>query len=127
ALGKDQIDARTDIYSLGALAYFLLTGQPPFVRETPMEMLFAHVRDAPVPPRELRPDIPADLQEIILRCLQKDPSERFPDADSLEQALAQCECADQWTRQDAARWWRRYGAKPLATKAATPLPEVAVP
>jgi len=108
ASGKDDVDARTDIYSLGTVAYFLLTGQAPFVRDTAMEMLMSHVYE-PVPPlTELRPDIPADLQEVVLRCLEKDPANRFADAESLEQALAQCRSADQWTRDEAAAWWQAH-------------------
>ena len=53
ALGKNQVDSRTDIYSLGGLGYFLLTGQPPFVRQTAMALLVAHVHEAVTPPREL--------------------------------------------------------------------------
>jgi serine/threonine-protein kinase len=69
-------------------------------------MLIAHLHDPAAPLCALRPDVPADLQAVVLRCLEKDPACRFPDADSLEQALARCRCADQWTRQQAADWWR---------------------
>jgi serine/threonine-protein kinase len=107
AKGKE-LDGRSDIYSLGAVAYFLLTKQPPFVRESPIEVMMAHVRDPVIRPNALRPDVPADLQEVVLRCLQKDPARRFADAESLEQALGQCACAGQWTQQEAAAWWRRW-------------------
>src|SRR5262249_49692120 len=83
ARGRAQVDATADIYSLGAVAYFLLTGHPPFVRDAAMEMMVAHVHEAPAPPHELRSDVPAELEEIILRCLAKDPAHRFPDADTL--------------------------------------------
>jgi serine/threonine-protein kinase len=106
ALGRSNLDAHTDIYSLGAVAYFLVTGQPPFIRETPMELLVAHAHEKPTPLSDLRPDIPEDLQALIMQCLEKEPSRRFADADTLEQALAACACADLWTRHSAARWWR---------------------
>jgi serine/threonine protein kinase len=110
ASGKDEVDARTDIYSLGTVAYYLLTGQAPFVRESAMEMLMCHVYE-PVPPLgDLRPDVPADLQDVVMRCLEKTPANRFVDAESLEQALAQCASADQWTRPDAAAWWQEHRA-----------------
>jgi hypothetical protein len=112
AAGKSQMDARSDIYSLGAVAYFLLTGQPPFVRETAMMMLMAHAYEPVVPPAKLRPDVPDDLQAVVLRCLEKDPSRRFPDVHSLEQALASCAAADQWTQEQAALWWHEH---PLPT------------
>jgi len=106
ALGKDNLDARTDIYSLGSLAYFLLTGQPPFTRDSAMEMVVAHVHEPAAPLTDLRPELPLDLQDVILRCLNKAPDQRFQDVDSLERALADCTCADQWDRDRAADWWK---------------------
>jgi eukaryotic-like serine/threonine-protein kinase len=113
ALGKNNIDTRTDIYSLGSLAYFLLTGQPPFSRDSAMEMLVAHVHEPPAPLTDLRPELPVDLQDVILRCLQKDPEQRFQDVDSLDRALADCACADQWDRDRAAEWWKDREETPL--------------
>ena len=108
AAGKSKLDPRSDIYSLGAVAYFVLTGQPPFVRETAMMMLMAHAYETVVPPQKLREEIPADLQAVVLRCLEKDPARRFPDAHSLEQALAACAAAEQWTEEMAALWWHTH-------------------
>ncbi len=105
-LGDRDVDPRSDIYSLGAVAYAVLTGRPPFERESPLDVMIAHARDEAVPPSQLRADVPADLERIILRCLAKRPEDRYPDADSLEQALAQCAAADQWTQLQAARWWQ---------------------
>jgi len=106
AIGKGQIDSRTDIYSLGAVAYFLVTGQPPFRRDTPMELVAAHMKDPAPPPRELRPELPIDLEEVILMCLRKNPDERFADMESLDLALAACESANDWTADRARDWWR---------------------
>src|SRR6516162_943994 len=78
ARGQDDLDARSDIYSLGAVAYTLLTGRPPFESTNPFEVMIAHVRDDVVPPSELRADVPADLEQVILRCLAKTPEDRFP-------------------------------------------------
>jgi serine/threonine-protein kinase len=108
ATGKDSVDARTDVYSLGALSYFLLTAQAPFVRDTAMEILMCHVYEPVTPLTDLRPELPADLQEVVLRCLEKDPARRYQDVASLEQALSHCLCADQWTRHDAAAWWHHH-------------------
>lgn len=109
-------DERSDIYSVGALAYFLLTGQPPFNHRTPMEIIAAHLRDRPAPLTKHRPDVPAELQASILRCLEKEPAQRFPSAASLEQALGAAPIAQTWTEQDAAQWWRTNsgtnGSKP---------------
>jgi serine/threonine-protein kinase len=99
-------DARSDLYSLGAVAYFLLTGRPPFVRESSMDVLAAHLVDAVAPLATLRPDVPEDLQAVVLRCLAKAPAERFPDVDSLDKALAECRDAGRWTQAVAAAWWR---------------------
>jgi len=102
--GKE--DARTDIYALGAVAYYLLTGKPPFSGKNPVEIIIAHSRDEVVPPSRVRDKIPADLDKIVLRCLAKKPEDRFADVDSLETALASCECATQWSDEAAAAWWR---------------------
>jgi hypothetical protein len=107
ALGKPEVDARCDLYSLGGVAYHLVTGRLPFERPTLMEMLLAHARDPVVPVREVRADVPADLAAVIMRCLEKDPGQRFPDAESLEKALAACQCAGRWTQDRAAEWWRK--------------------
>jgi serine/threonine-protein kinase len=93
AAGREAVDARSDIYSLGAVAYFLLTGQPPFRRATAVQTLAAHLDDAVVPPTRLQPGLPADLEAVALRCLEKDPARRFPNAEVLDQALAQCACS----------------------------------
>ncbi len=109
AAGEAAIDPRTDIYSLGAVAYFLLTGRPPFVRETAMRTLAAHLHLPPTPPTELRPDLPDDLAAVVLRCLAKDRADRPPSAEALEEALAGCRDAGRWTEQDALHWWRSRG------------------
>jgi serine/threonine-protein kinase len=103
--GKQDLDARSDIYSLGAVAYFLLTGQPPFVRPTPLQTLIAHLHDAAAPLDQLRPDVPADLQAVVLRCVEKAPAHRYADARSLDKALAACHAAGLWTEERAAGWW----------------------
>jgi serine/threonine-protein kinase len=81
--GKKEPDLRSDIYSTGAVAYYLLTGQPPFVRPTPLQTLVAHVCDPPTPLDQLRADVPADLQAVVWRCLEKNPNQRFADARDL--------------------------------------------
>jgi eukaryotic-like serine/threonine-protein kinase len=107
--GAQELDERSDIYSLGAVAYYLLTGRPPFEGDNGIAVLIAHARDAVVPPSLIRPGIPRDLELVVLRCLAKDASERFANAESLEQALGECDCAGGWDRDLAARWWGEYG------------------
>ena len=105
SVGDSEPDVRSDIYSLGAVAYFLLTGRPPFERDTLMKVLIAHARDDVVPPSVIQSDIPDDLEQVVLRCLEKDRGERFQDAESLEAAFARCESNGQWTEHLAKRWW----------------------
>jgi serine/threonine-protein kinase len=101
--GQEAVEARSDIYSVGALAYFLLTGRPPFAGRTGMKLIAAHLYEVPDPLSRHRPDVPADLEAVILRCLAKDPNARFPDALSLRAALSSCAAAAQWTAREAAR------------------------
>jgi serine/threonine-protein kinase len=118
ALSDAQPDARSDIYSLGAVAYYLTTGRPPFPGDQPIKVLFAHANQSVVPPSAHRPEIPADLEQVILRCLAKDPADRFPTAAALQEALAACEAADRWNRTLAAQWWQRQGQEAVAVSLA---------
>ena len=111
AIGDSEPDARSDIYSLGAVAYFLLTGRPPFEGSKPLRVIFAHVNDEPAPPSSRGFDVPADLEAIVLCCLSKAKEDRFQDAASLRDALDNCESAGSWTRQDAKAWWMRVRAE----------------
>jgi len=105
-----KLDARSDIYSLGAVAYYLLTGRPPFQANGRTAVLIAHARDPVEPPSRVRPRIPEDLERVVLRCLAKRPDQRFPDAEALEQALGACACAGDWDQGRAAQWWQSdYG------------------
>jgi len=115
-------DGRSDMYSLAAAAYFLLTGQPPFVRLTAMQVVAAHLYERPVPLTDLRCDIPEDLQEVVLRCLEKEPSDRFRDMDELDRALAQCHSASAWTQEQAAEWWRVHGTMKPSTSLSETVP-----
>jgi serine/threonine-protein kinase len=108
AMSKPGIDARTDIYSLGGLAYFLLAGQPPFVRDSAMEHLVAHVHEPIVAPRQLRPEVPEDLEEVLLRCLHKKPDDRYADVAGVDYALADCDAATEWDADQAERWWQEH-------------------
>jgi serine/threonine-protein kinase len=110
ALGDSEPDARSDIYSMGAVAYYLLTGSPPFDGDKPIKVILAHAHEPVVPPSRLRPDIPPDVEAVVMRCLAKDPAERFPHAMALRQALYECVAAGGWTHDDAATWWRSNGS-----------------
>ena len=106
ALGGHAFDARVDLYGLGCVAYWLLTGERLFVGRTPVEVLLHHVKTPPVPPSERtgRP-IPASLEALVLSCLAKDPDERPASAEWLAARLAECETAGDWTPGRARAWW----------------------
>ncbi len=76
-----------DVYALGIVMYEMLTGHPPFDGNSPVVVAIQHIKDKPEPPGQFNPDIPASLEEIILRCLEKKPGARFPDGSQLAHAL----------------------------------------
>lgn len=97
------VDQRSDLYSLGAVAYFLLTGHAPFESGTVMETLAAQMRDSPQPLSHWCPTLSADLEAIVLRCLSPKAADRYASAADLDRALAGC--GDTWTEDAAAAWW----------------------
>jgi eukaryotic-like serine/threonine-protein kinase len=82
------VDQRSDIYSVGVVLYELLTGKLPFNGETPLEIAMKHLSEIPKSPSELRSEIPADLDMVVLRALAKDPADRFESAEEMERELA---------------------------------------
>jgi serine/threonine-protein kinase len=106
ARGQSDLDSRSDIYSLGAVAFALLVGRPPFDGAHPMDVLIAHARDEVAWPPQHEITVPEDLKQVILRCLAKHREDRFQDVETLEQTLADCAAADHWTPWHAARWWQ---------------------
>ncbi|MFL5919916.1 MAG: Stk1 family PASTA domain-containing Ser/Thr kinase [Gaiellaceae bacterium] len=83
-----QVDQTSDLYSVGVVLYEMLTGQVPFTGETPLEIAMKHLSEVPKPPSELRPEVPHDLDSIVLRALAKDPSERYQSAEEMDADLA---------------------------------------
>ena len=106
ALGRADVDGRADLYALGCVAYYLLTGQLVFSAETPMAMALAHVHDVPRPPSERSElAISPALDALILECLAKEPSERPASATDLADRLASKMSPGGWSAEDAHRWW----------------------
>lgn len=100
-----EVDARGDIYSLGATAYYLLTGQPVFAGNSALKVLFAHVNEIPTSLTEINPHISEELNQVVLKCLEKKPADRYQTAAELEQALNDCTFDTPWTERRAADWW----------------------
>ena len=86
---EQNVDARADLYSLGAMGYHMLTGRTPF-QGSMMQVLLKHSREMPVSPQSIEPGIPLKLSDIIMRLLAKQPQERFDSAETLLDALAHC-------------------------------------
>src|SRR3954447_10960483 len=82
------VDARSDLYSLGIVIYEMLTGRVPFTGDAPVEIAMKHLSSIPEPPSKLRPDVPHDLDAIVMRALAKDPEERFDSAEEMDADLA---------------------------------------
>jgi serine/threonine-protein kinase len=108
AAGESAVDARGDVYGLGAVAFFALTGRPPFQGRTLGQLLAAHWSEPAPALTDLRPEVQADLAAVVARCLAKDRSDRFPSAGDLAWALGQCECAADWSAERAAQWWCQF-------------------
>jgi serine/threonine-protein kinase len=108
ALGRADVDARSDIYALGCIAYFMLTGTTVFVDESPMAVALKHVQEAPDWPRQ-RTEVPmsAELEQVVMRCLEKKPGDRPASAREVADALTACRLPP-WTDDDAAAWWERH-------------------
>jgi serine/threonine-protein kinase len=111
ALGKGPVDGRADLYTLGCVAYWLLTGKLVFEEKNFPAMLLAHANEQPVPPSG-RSDqaIPGSLDAIVLSCLAKDPADRVQTAEDLATRLVTVELAQPWTQERAAEWWSTHGA-----------------
>ena len=108
ALG-DTVDGRTDIYAVGCVAYWLVTGRLVFECDSPMTMMAHHLNKEPLPPSQCSElPIPNALDEVILSCLAKDPSKRPQNADLLDAALARCETDTPWTPDRARSWWEMH-------------------
>lgn len=109
------LDGRSDLYSLGCVAYWLLTGQQLFTSDSPMELLTDHVQTPPIPPGErIKQTFPPALEAVIMACLEKDPSARPRNARLLAERLLAADVGDSWDTHQQNAWWNEHlPAKPL--------------
>jgi serine/threonine-protein kinase len=113
ALGEPDIDGRVDIYALGAVLYWLLTGQLVFAADTPIKMMHRHISDTPEPPStRTELEVPLELDELVLACLAKDPDDRPATAGDLGRRLAELRFEEPWSEERAMRWWETHLPEP---------------
>jgi eukaryotic-like serine/threonine-protein kinase len=115
----ETVDSRGDLYSLGAVGYWLLTGKTLFDRDVVEDLLVCQVKELPPPPSQrLGRPLSPDLTDLLMRCLAKQPEQRPRSAEALDQALAGCAAAGTWTPLDAEQWWQANAAVVEALPAA---------
>ncbi|HEY5619623.1 MAG TPA: serine/threonine-protein kinase [Vicinamibacterales bacterium] len=108
-LGEAEVDRRADVYALGCVAYYLLTGQLVFEADTPMKMLLQHLHAQPLPPSQrTEVPIPRELDELVLACLDKNPDRRPQNAEELFHMACECRSCDGWNQALAAQWWNAH-------------------
>jgi serine/threonine-protein kinase len=106
ATGDQTVDGRADLYALGCVAYYLVTGELVFEGATPMRVIMHHVQTEPVPPsKRTELPVPPDLDRAILLCLEKDPARRPQTAEELASMLGDMSTARAWTGDRSAQWW----------------------
>jgi serine/threonine-protein kinase len=109
-LTPEKIDGRSDLYALGCVGYYLLTGTYPFNGATVLEICGHHLHTAPEPPSaRLGKTLPPDLERVIMRCIEKKPDQRPHDAAALFEELHACDDASAWSPVGARKWWRERG------------------
>ncbi len=105
----ETVDARTDLYAVGAVGYFLLTGEPPFLGESMLDILKHQVETVPdAPSKRLGQPVSPELEQLLLRCLSKSPADRPATAYEIIAELDRIPAANSWTEAHARYWWRRY-------------------
>ena len=117
----EHMDTRADLYSLGAVAYYLLTGRPPFQSPNAVQTLVDQVKTTPVPPSKVTEiELPVELESIVLRCLEKWPDDRFQSAGELAAALRAVPLDQAWSRERACEWWDLHAgvARPVLYESA---------
>lgn len=113
-------DPRSDLYSLGGVAYFLLTGRQPFVRATLAEVCAAHVSEPAPRVASAGVQVPEPLEALIQRCMAKERADRYASAEELDAALEQIPLEARWDSGAAAAWWRAHAAAAATSRSSPP-------
>jgi len=121
--GQQRSDARSDLYNIGGVAYWMLTGGPLFGASSSLDLIIDHVKTIPEPPSSVSElDIPPELDAIVMKLLEKDPADRFQTAEELAGALQTVPLSNRWGQERARDWWRLHapelstiGGRPVGT------------
>jgi hypothetical protein len=123
--GAENIDARSDIYCLGAVAYFMITGRPLFDSTSSAELLIDHLKTTPIRPSQVSElPISPQLEDVVMKCVEKSPDDRIQTAGALERALSEIPFEQPWTQAKAHEWWELHG---LTRTASAEPPQLELP
>lgn len=124
-LGSARVTSAVDIYALGCVGYWLLTGRLVFEGTTAIQLMFHHANTPPTPPSKVGEiQVPAALEQVILQCLAKKPEDRPRDALTLARMLQESIEPPGWTEERAQRWWRRHRPESTLETAGTPCEKI---
>jgi serine/threonine-protein kinase len=108
-MGEADVDRRADVYALGCVAYYLLTGCLVFEADTPMRMMLQHAQAKPAPPSQRTElPIPPELDALVLACLEKNPNDRPQSAEALFHMAVGCTASEGWNQTSARTWWQTH-------------------
>jgi serine/threonine protein kinase len=123
----DSVGPPADVYALGAVAYYLLVGQPVFDGKTVVEICMKHLNEEPTPPTARGAVVGPQLEHLILKCMAKSPDARPPDAGALLAALDACPVSGTWNTALAAAWWANPPAPPAVSHTPPPTQMMSTP
>ncbi len=107
------VDSRTDIYALGAILYFILTGKSPFEKVSRGVPIVVPASALVRPPPQIGAQVPGDLEAVVLRCLATAPADRYLDSQALVTAPSTCDCTAEWDESRAEKWWLEQASRQL--------------